>query len=596
MKTSVHSNNVFRFQTISKCASLANGGKPVKGKSAITIHGTQRDLLTGVDYYLLGIGPAGKPKRWESSIDVDPSVLAQERVRRSKCFVDALNKKRQAEEVLQAAVSKPQNNIVSKTITESKISTQKATVVPNNSGYDHQNATMLAANIITAHMEETKRLIQMHGAGLSTGHLIALRKKTDNDLSKVLVGNFSFINESGRVEMIKKAEDSALESMRQATGSLSQSESLSEVLTPDTNAYPVANSAASQSVALIDLNEIMKTGSPFDWSKKVVQVHKEFTRFLCLKFGQSTFPDSALDGSRRECIDKLFTIFKTAGIRFGRHQISAVIKEAENEARADLLASSKTSSEGLDGNNISFVSPPQQHTAPTIGNVANTLALQNLLTTQNAKNPYVESGASRGTNNNAFQSQNTFQSTLPTSGANATSNIAFQTTNNNYWHSHVNPTVQPWQMKNCSGVASQIGTYSTNPQQQQQQQSSFLQPYNANRTEQNKNIACTAPPFPQQQQTWLSSQQHTPASATLHVEQQQPQQAYNMGALWPSAMSSSIQAPQQQMQYHPQLQQNWQGEERLWSQQQQHQPHYQPQSSAANNNNNNWNNNQSRGR
>jgi hypothetical protein len=558
-----------------------------------------------VDYHLTGIGQSSKHNRWESSIDIDLSVFVQERVRRRILCVEVQNKKRQADAML-LAVPKPasKNTIGSKTLT------QNETLMHNFNGPDHQFATTLAANIITAHIEETKRLIQMYGAGLSTGHLITLRKKTDSDLSKLLVGNSSLINESGRVEMMKRAEDSALQSMRQATGSLSHSNPLSAVLMPDASqvlqttisTYPVVSSATNinQSAPSIDLNEIMKTGNPFDWSKQVVQQHKEFTRFLCLQHGQSTFPDRALDGSRHQCIENLFKIFETAGIRYSSTQISAVIKEAENEARADFMASSKNSSEGKGGHNLPFVSPSQQQTMPAHGNAPNTLELQNLQTTQNAKNPYVESGAAQSSNN-MLQSQNMFQSTVPAAGANVTSNIAFQTTNNNFWHPqqatmNVNPTVQPWQLANCNGVTSQIGTYPNNPQLQQ---SSFLQSYNANRTEQNNTVTYMSQSPQLQQQQWLSSQQQVnfPVSSTLYMQQQQlPQQSYNMGTQWPSTMSSSIPASQQQSQYQPQsqMQQNWPSDQRLWSQQQQP-PQYQPQNGTTNNNNNNWNTQSSRG-
>ena len=319
----------------------------------VSIHRTQRDLPTGLDFHLVGLGQSStRPMRWESSIEIDLGVFVQERVRRSKNHIDAAaNKKRiQGEAMLTVQkMSNPHNESFSAGCKRPNISTHKGSALPHYTGTVCKNATMLAAKIIQDHIDATKKIILMYGAPLKE-HMIILRKKTDYDLSQVLVGNFSYVNGNGRIEMMMKAEESARVLMNHATGRLPQSNS---PLMPDNRNFhqaalhsaPVAYNvtATSQSTPSIDLNEILKSGSPFDWSKQVVQHHKDFIRSLCLKYGHTTFPNSELEGSRCQCNGHLNTIFEAAGLQYACNQISAVIEEAENEVREEFLASSNNS-------------------------------------------------------------------------------------------------------------------------------------------------------------------------------------------------------------------------------------------------------------
>ena len=510
---------------ISKCSSFANMGKPLKGNSSVVVHRSQRDLLTGIDYFLLG----NKARKWESSTEIDIGVFVRERVRRSKLHVDVISERILSESRLKAA--------------------RKAQNV--GTGPNQQSAAMLATNIIAAHIEGTKILLRKHGNGLSTAHLISLRTKTDYDLSLIRAGSLPYVNENGRIEMIMKAENVARESTNPA--SLPKLKPPGETLVLGANPTlqaarhkeTKAKSVAGPSVTAIDLDEIMKTGFPIDWSRQVLQHHKAFTRSVYTKKGTATEFD--LEESRRQCISNLNRLCKTAGVKTAYTQISGVIKQAENEVKEEFLASAKNSCEFGGGQNVSLSSQPH---------------LQTVCGQRNSSNvPLMESGAANGsdsTSTHAGQSQNLVPSCIPTPTANATgvSNIP-------YWlnpHASMNvnhPSAQALQMTNNSAAASMAASYSS-----QIQQSPFLQQYNVNLG--GNNVAYMSQPL---QQQWLSSQQQF-AVPFPAIQQGQPQQlSYSMGTPWSSTMPSSLQAQQQQLQYYPQAQQQLPQQQQMHQQQ-----------------------------
>ena len=552
-----------------------------------------------MDYHLVGMGqPVTKTRRWESSIEIDLSVFVQERIRRRKLHIDtAANKKRIQVEAMkprQAVVSRPKNKPSSEDKTGTNVSAHNGTALPDDIASGYQNATILAAKIVAAHIEETKKLILRHGDGLRTEHMIAMRKKTDEELSRVLVGNLSYVIENGRIEMMMKAEESARESMNQDRLPLSNTSNA--ILMPDSRQTLQASLSEGQvanntvNTPSIDMNEIMKSGSPFDWSKQVVQQHKNLTRLLCQKYGDSPIPDAELEGSRRQCISNLHTIFKKACLQHDYNQISAVIKEAENEARADFLVSSKKST------------VPLPSVASFYNNPSNVLELQNLKTGSIVNNHFVESGAVHGGKSNfMYQSQNSFQTpaAIPTTSANVMPNATLQAPNSNYWHTqqppnNVNPTFQPWQMANNGAATSHVGAYSPHPQQMAQ--SSSVPPYHMNLSAPGNNAAYASHQL--QQQQWLSSQQQPAVSVSANLYGHQNQalhQSFNTGTPW-SSMPSSMNAHHVQPPYPPQQEnQQWSGDARMWSQQQQQQ-HRQYQQQDDKSINSNWYANSSQGR
>lgn len=546
---------------------MANGGKTSKGKNTIAIHKTQRDLQSGVDYHLVGLGqPVTKPGRWESSIAIDLGVLVQERVRRSKFHVDAAINKTKMQAAAKLPVQaklQPDNKTWSMESTGPSARTPIKPVQSPYTGSGYQNATMLAANIITSHIEETKKLIRMHGVQLSTEHMITLRKKTDYDLAQVFVGKFAYVNENGRIEMMMKAEESARESMNQANVTLPQSNPSRTSLIPDTRqAYQatlfsgtVASSGTSstQSIPALDLNEIMKSGTPFDWSKRVVKYHKDFAQSLCQKYGHASFSDSELDASRRQCIGHLNTIFTAAGLQYGFSQISAVINEAENEARADFLLTSKNVTTLPGSHNSNFLSPDQASMVPVSNHPNNVLELQTYMG-HNTTNPYVASGSSFGGNScNVLQSQSNYLTSagVPSSSTTIVPNVTSQARSSRNWNTeqpiNANTSIQSWQLGTNGTSTAQFGTYSAYPQQATQlHQMNSLLSNNQNISTPSTTTAYTSQSL--QQQQWLSSQQQltTPSTSNLSGQQNQmPYQSYNTRTPWSSTMPSSMYGQQQ---------------------------------------------------
>jgi hypothetical protein len=336
------------MQAINKCTSLVQRIKTVKGKKSYSIEQTQRDLITGVDHYLFGYG-LNTPHRWESSLSVDLNVLVQDNFSRSNKRLSEWKQRLRDDALKPYSNAKLEREHSIVVPTDHTVSTKNDEIIAKTSKNDAQE---MATKIVASHIENTKKLIMLYGDKLSSEHLASLRMKTDAELSKVFVGNFSFVDSKSRIEMILQAEDKAYKKVKRTETKVQKSSQPTEVtkkqeLNPTHQSFGqptlLSNTISNHSninltIPTVDLDRIMSSGTPYDWSRQVVQLHKDFTRSVCNKFGHTSFPSAELDLSRRQSLVTLHNIFDIAGIRLDANGISAVIQEAESEVFNDFVA------------------------------------------------------------------------------------------------------------------------------------------------------------------------------------------------------------------------------------------------------------------
>lgn len=146
-------------QTIRKCNAVAQRSKGSGSKNSDEIRCTQRDLETGIEYYLVGISGYNSC-RWVSSLDVAPGPLVGELTRRKNLHADSLVTRVRAE----AAKKQTTTSGTFRTLSHDK---PQPPDVYNTSG----NGTVLAN-----HKRQAKYLIETYGLSLiPNGQLESLR-------------------------------------------------------------------------------------------------------------------------------------------------------------------------------------------------------------------------------------------------------------------------------------------------------------------------------------------------------------------------------------------------------------------------------------
>jgi hypothetical protein len=142
---------------------------------------TQRDLLTGFDFFLLE-GRRGRPNHWVSYLEIDLQALISERQRR----------------VSRNCLEKESNHA-------NPLGRQDA------NSPEWQDTTRRASQVVAYHIIGIRNLLRKHekNKGIPDAELTELRKQSDERLQNIFDDKFSHVGLLQRSEMIIKAERSA---------------------------------------------------------------------------------------------------------------------------------------------------------------------------------------------------------------------------------------------------------------------------------------------------------------------------------------------------------------------------------------------------
>jgi hypothetical protein len=542
----------------------AQRAKTSRGKKSLTIHSTQRDLITGIDHHLVGSG-IDFPNRWESSVETDLGALVDERSRRSTVRIEALRKQMQDESVEpqppSATLTKPQkpSTADAKAKKESlpsrsegpKKSKKKARIQSAGIETTGQNNIAMAANIISFHMDEAKKIIQIHGNSQCTEYMIALRKKTDYELSQILVGGCPLIDENQRHGMITKADDSVSNQLKQAN--------IPHFVSPPGSVQNLQSAIDPTGfcTSSIDLDRIMATGTPYDWSKKIVQQHKDFMKAAYIKYCDVSIPANELDASRSQCIANFTTVLQRAGLHYAVSDISSVMKTAEDEARTDFVFStSNKSTTAQQSGNVLSIATEEVPILLAMSNSNKATGMQIDLTNNSRNSRSVYSAVDGNNSSTANQLQNLATATMPMASPSVTTTSCAipitSTIGHSTWHplavngGHPNSTIPDWRLSSINTSTQPYALGLTHP----------LNGYNGHTND----TILQAWQQQQQQQQWLSSQVRPTLGMLYGQPQPLPTQLpYMMNPqshqtqLWPSAALQQLQ--QQSNNFWPQQQQ-----------------------------------------
>jgi hypothetical protein len=338
------------FKAIRQASIFSNlfrpgGGNKTKSKQILC---TQRDLLTGLDFHLVEGG--GDRPRWVSCQDVDLQTLTNER--RSR--ISRHGRKQDVKDKNSPSLSDPKGY-------SGKL--EGSARAASSSDPEMQVIMQGASRVVADHILEMKRLLLQYGKeSIPNTELSNLRKHSDERLQNIFVGKYSYIGDRQRSEMITKAEQSVYgkkpvqNSSTPPNGTASSAGNQNEVAT-ELNENPAARTASSNAgsasvtdplqkpkYAALSLecnkdvtvkNNILTTGTPCDWSKRIISLHKEFTRSVYSKYDYKFLPSNEMESARQQCVKDLLEIFDSSGIKYSAMQTSALMKEAEDEVLLD---------------------------------------------------------------------------------------------------------------------------------------------------------------------------------------------------------------------------------------------------------------------